>query len=790
MRSKHIYNMYNLKNKSVFLISLSLLCFCLNSQVPVIFMEQNSLMSETDELRSILSVAIADINGDYRDDIIQYDDGINFYIQTDKGSFQIVDKVTYEDNEVPLTLNVGDIDNSGSNDLVIGSFYDNITVMRGQNGVVSPIPDSKIIVDLFAQGSSLIDINNDGWLDALMTHDNSANVLMLNDGTGQLVPSNLIDFNTVPASDNSGNYSAIWFDVDSDNDLDLYIAKCRVGVTDPTDPRRINTLYINDEGRYMERAAEFQLDLGDQSWAVDSGDLDNDGDIDLVIVNHGAPHVIMENSNGTYIRHELSHFGQAITTEDLQVSIADFNNDGLQDILIAGLEDYLLLNQSDLEFFIDTNPFGTKRASTFALGDLNEDGYVDAFVGVLGFSDKVWLNNGGNNNYVSLSLNGVQSNRSGIGSQLHVYTPSGNYVKWLKSGVAYGITNSLNVHFGLGAETVIDSVVCVWPSGIKDIYYDVDINTHFVLTESVCMAPILNIETDDTAINCTDDSIVLRSNYDPPILWNTGLIIDSIIVTESGFYYATSTDNCENISQIIEVRESQSVKPELFVVDTLLLCINETFQLTTQSDELLTWSNGLTAESIDISEPGAYYAYSDIDCEDFYSDTLIVEYIEVLGNDISETYMSPLTDTVLTTGYDNIVWYFNTSASSIITDSDSLQIDNIENDTVFYFTIVDANGCISDVFKYEIFIDSLSSIDDLSNIGLRIYPNPVDDDIKITADIIIDYVMIQKVSGEILYTSESSTQDLKIETSHWPQGIYIINGRTAQGQFVRKLIKL
>ena len=178
----------------------------------------------------------------------------------------------------------------------------------------------------------------------------------------------MIDFSTIPESDNSGNYSAIWFDADNDDDLDLYISKCSNDVPESTDPRRINSLYINNNGSYIESASQFGLDIGDQSWAADSGDLDNDGDIDLVIVQHEAPHIIMENSNGTFLRHELMYQGQAILTPDLQVSISDFNNDGLQDILIAGQEDYLLVNQGSLSFSVDPNPFGNLRSSTFALG--------------------------------------------------------------------------------------------------------------------------------------------------------------------------------------------------------------------------------------------------------------------------------------------------------------------------------------------------------------------------------------------------------------------------------------
>ena len=329
------------------------------------------------------------------------------------------------------------------------------------------------------------DINNDGWLDVVMSHDDAANIVLMNDGTGRLVESNIIDFNTTVVSDNSGNYSSIWFDADNDNDLDLYISKCRAIVDDPADPRRINTLYINNNGVFSEEGLAYSVALSDQSWAADSGDLDNDGDIDLFIINHGTSHVIMEQVEGGFIRHEIS-----IDTDDTQVSLADFNNDGLQDILITGIDDYLLLNEGELDFFIERNPFGAKRATTFALGDINQDGYMDANVGFVGFSDELQVNNGGDNNYVKFSLSGTTSNRSGIGAKITIHYDGRSQVRWLKSGTAYGITNSLNPHFGLNDVMEIDSISCLWPSGIEDTYSNIDVNKHYVLTEAESLQEI------------------------------------------------------------------------------------------------------------------------------------------------------------------------------------------------------------------------------------------------------------------------------------------------------------
>ena len=463
MSYKHIIYFYHLLSITFGLVIGSSLLNEVQSQDLVQFTDQSTLISSVGQ-RTHLSAAMTDINGDYRDDIIQYssDTGYIFHIQLNNGEFFTHEAINDPLSRSPETINIGDLNNSGVNDILCSGFYNGISIINGGENKSTPSVSDILDIDLFAQGSSMNDINNDGWLDVVMSHDDAANIILMNDGTGRLIESNVIDFSTAVVSDNSGNYSSIWFDADNDDDLDLYISKCRANVEDPTDPRRINALYINENGNFSEGGLAYNMALSDQSWAADSGDLDNDGDIDLFIINHGTAHVIMEQVEGGFVRHDL-----AIDTDDTQVSIADFNNDGLQDILIAGIDDYLLLNRGGLDFFIERNPFGTKRATTFALGDINQDGYLDANVGFVGFSDELQVNSGGDNKYVGASQ-----------------------VRWLKSGTAYGITNSLNIHFGLNDVMEIDSISCLWPSGIEDTYSNIDINKHYVFTEAESLQEI------------------------------------------------------------------------------------------------------------------------------------------------------------------------------------------------------------------------------------------------------------------------------------------------------------
>ncbi len=799
MRAKHIrykYNLWCIISTYLILVSSQ---GNLISQDPVIFLDRSDLLPTLSD-RTNVSTALGDMNGDFRDDIIQFNDKgeLLFHIQVDEGaSFLTHGPIAYPLDKVPTTLNIGDLDNSGVNDLISAGFYNGVSIIDGQSGLEPPMVAENLDVELFAQGSSLMDVNNDGWLDVMLSHDDGVNVLLLNDGSGNMIESDLIDFSTIPASDNSGNYSSIWFDADSDNDLDLYISKCRVGVDDPTDPRRINALYVNDNGTFREDALSYGLALGDQSWAADSGDIDNDGDIDLVIINHGSPHIILEQRAGTYIRHELLYLGQPIMTEDLQVSIMDFNNDGLQDILIAGIDDYLLLNQGDFEFLVDTNPFGTKRAATFALGDVNDDGYTDAYVGFLSPRDELWLSIAGINNYIKFSLNGIESNKSGIGSRLTIYTPSGDYVRWLKSGVSYGITNSLNINFGIGSETQIDSVVCLWPSGQRDIYTNVNVNEHYILTESVCMQNVNSISSDDIIISCTDDQVVITSETVNNIIWNTGETSDSIEVTDTGYYYSDNNGACRNVSQIIEVKEELSEKPQLSDSGSIRICEDDILLLSHNSDENLIWSNGIIDETIDVTDSGLYYAYEDEDCIEFYSDTLIVEHVTFEAEDILEVYNGILEDTILTTDFGDVIWYSDSAGTVLITEADSLMIALLSLSTTFYYVQIKQSStdpivyCFSDLYKYEVIIDTTSSVSYEIEEALSVYPNPAHTSLSVSSELGIDRLEIYDASGQaILAADYNRNQSVLLDTRDWLTGVYMIKVYSGDTFSIRKIIKI
>ncbi len=103
------------------------------------------------------------------------------------------------------------------------------------------------------------------------------------------------------------------------------------------DGRRLNLLFQNDGNNNFTDVAEAAgLRPMTQTWSTNFGDIDNDGDLDAVMVNHFVNHQIFENNgDGTFtditadtnIETELSEVGVGI-----QVMMEDFDNDGFIDI--------------------------------------------------------------------------------------------------------------------------------------------------------------------------------------------------------------------------------------------------------------------------------------------------------------------------------------------------------------------------------------------------------------------------------------------------------------------------
>jgi hypothetical protein len=643
-----------------------------------------------------IAVAVADMNGDGLDDAIRLHQGTTLRIayQVDGGEpFLHTDHGNLPGDAWAIA--VGDVDNDGFADILAGGFYDGMKVLSSGG---SPDSYTQQILpgnSIFAQGSNLADINNDGWLDVFACHDDGESRIWGNDGAGGFFQADgWIDMATVPASDNSGNYGSVWTDFDNDGDIDLYIAKCRQGVSDPEDPRRINALFVNDgQGNFIEAAAEYGLQIKWQSWTADFQDIDNDGDMDALITNHDFPLQLLENDGSGHFTDISESAGIAVNGGFLQGIMRDFDNDGFMDILTAD-PTYLFRNNGDKTFSPQVGPLVNSNPGTIACGDLNHDGFQDVYAGYAcgitspcNIPDKLWLNDGNGNHFLSVRLQGVQSNRAGIGARIELHGSWGIQVREVRSGESYGIMNASSQHFGLGADTLADFLVVRWPSGTVDVFPNPAADQFLTLVEgNSCTGPGFSLLPDNMAVLCPDDSLVLAAPPAMAYLWQNGTTEQTLTVTGAGTYRVITIDSngCANHSEPVSVALNPDETPTVSVEGETVFCRGGTVTLTASAAAAYAWSNGETTQSVDITESGSYLVTVPGACGDFSSATVEVIVEEATPPAVQDTVLQAPALVALTAAGNAPVWYDSLLSVTPLFAGDTFLTPLIEADRTFY----------------------------------------------------------------------------------------------------------
>lgn len=417
---------------------------------------------------------VADMNGDYLDDIVTVQTN-QMTILTQNTSGGGFTSTIYPLPGLTATpswsICAGDFDKNGFNDLVFGS-GSRVAVIKA-NSTGTAYTETAYPQNIFTQRSNFVDINNDGNLDLWACHDVAQSHAYRNDGSGNLN----FDISLMPTLAVGGNYQSQWSDLDNDGDIDMYLAKCRGGAP-VGDAQRINLYYKNNgNGTFSESGAAAGINDGSQSWSTAIEDYDNDGDMDILLSNISDTNKLYRNNNdGTFTDvYATSGINAQVGSWELQA--ADFNNDGLMDFIWQNGKE-LYLNNGNLTFTGYDLSF-----SEGGIGDLNNDGFLD-----IQFGNKVYLNVPNANNWIKINLQGIQSNRNGIGARVEIYGPFGKQIREIKSGNGFSHQSTLNAHFGIGSNTAITQIIVRWPSGIVDTINNPTINQASLIVEGASLA--------------------------------------------------------------------------------------------------------------------------------------------------------------------------------------------------------------------------------------------------------------------------------------------------------------
>lgn len=381
----------------------------------------------------------------------------------------------------------GDYDNDGFLDLFVGNYNQkNFLYRNNGNGTFTKITSGAIVDDIEnTYGCSWGDYDNDRFLDMFVTNHAQNNSLYHNNGDGTFTK--ITEGEIV--NDGGDSRGCAWGDYDNDSYLDLFVANYMQN----------NFLYHNNgDGTFTKITTGEIANDGGYSNSCNWIDFDNDGDFDLFVTNAYQPHFLYLNwGDGTFTRIKTD-----IIPNKLGYSYSstwgDFDNDGDLDVYIvnAGENNFLYSNNGDGTFTqITTGEIVTNKTNSRGCSnaDFDNDGDLDIFVANRKDENNLLYSNDGNSNsWINIKCVGTSSNVSAIGAKVKVKAAIDGDAIWQlrdisgQSGLAG--QNSLNAEFGLGNASVIDSIIVEWPGGIVQVMTNVPVNQFLTVTEPMFLS--------------------------------------------------------------------------------------------------------------------------------------------------------------------------------------------------------------------------------------------------------------------------------------------------------------
>jgi hypothetical protein len=214
------------------------------------------------------------------------------------------------------------------------------------------------------------------------------------------------------------------------------------------------------------------------------------------------------NEDGTFTDVTLQAFGVINKGWSSSAAWADFDNDGYLDLYIVNFGAFdsvpnsFYHNSGDGTFTEIAASAGvtgmgtgrgdeTSRGDVAIVGDYNNDGFLDIFItnsqslGPFGVGGPyiLYKNEGNNNNWLEIKTRGTLSNRDGIGAKVWVSTGDRTQYREQNGGTTLFGQNSTTLHFGLGSSSVIDRLKVEWPSGKSQELSNVAVNQILTLIE-------------------------------------------------------------------------------------------------------------------------------------------------------------------------------------------------------------------------------------------------------------------------------------------------------------------
>ena len=446
-------------------------------------------------------VSFADFDNDGWDDITYAsENGVDIYFfKNTNGVYNLVTFNGISNTSKAKQVIWVDYDNDGDKDFFV-------TAIEGKNAFYSNDGEMNFTdisstigifqTDLFTYGASFGDIDNDGDLDLFISNRSPEdhNYLYRNDS------GIYVDITSTSGISLEGQLSfcSIFFDYDKDGLQDIYVSNDK--------EENINRLYKNlGDGVFQDVSDSSNAGVDVSAMSTTLGDFNNDGWFDIYITNTPFSQVssiqgnvlLKNNGDGTFTN-VATETGTSFDSVGWGAVFLDADNDGLLDIYVSSSEngngplissafyhhqtDETFIIPQDIGFNIDL-----RESYSNAIGDINNDGKPEIVVGNDTENNFLWQNNTSNeNNWLKVKLEGVVSNKDGIGNTIEINVNGESQYRYTLAGEGYLSQNSFYEFFGTGLSNIVDYLKVTWTAtGVTETFTNIEANQSITIKEGI-----------------------------------------------------------------------------------------------------------------------------------------------------------------------------------------------------------------------------------------------------------------------------------------------------------------
>jgi hypothetical protein len=281
-------------------------------------------------------LALGDVDGDGDLDLLTSSNTIatvSVRLNNGAGVFTVPANGTVPVDNAPVSVTLGDVDGDGDLDLVTGNRTSSTVSVRlnnGNGGVALPtvLANGSVSVDSRPYTVALGDVDNDGDLDLLSANYNTAGTVSVrfNNGTGVFAAPTVVANGTVSVDSNPRGI--VLGDIDKDGDLDLLtVSQTASGTV---------SVRLNNGAGVFTAPTNGTIPVGSTPGVLVLGDVEGDGDLDVLTANYNSAEVSirLNDGAGSFTVPTLASKGAVpVAGNATDISVADIDGDGDLDLL-------------------------------------------------------------------------------------------------------------------------------------------------------------------------------------------------------------------------------------------------------------------------------------------------------------------------------------------------------------------------------------------------------------------------------------------------------------------------